>query len=155
MEKHSPTPLWPHSLCLLKSRQWQAGAGGGRRRGGFKVNLAMRLCTRIAVSTESWHKVGNESKRHKLKMWTRKKLFFFFFFFFFLSLCFIWCSNLDRLHCSLPSPFPWEKKRGTLINQCLFLLRVGKCFNTKSLNCRLPCSHAAHCELCMAIQSRY
>lgn len=150
MEKHSPTLLWPHSLCLLKSRQWQAGVGGGRRRGGFKVNLAMRLCTRITVSTENWHKIGNESKRHKLKMWPRKKIWFFFSFF---SFCFIWCSNLD--HCFLPSPFPWQKKRRTLINQCLFLLWVGKCFNTKSLKCRLLCSHTAPCEWCMAIQSRY
>lgn len=158
MEKHSPIWLWPHSLCLLKSRQWQAGAGGGRRRGGFKVNLAMQLCTRIAVGTENWHKLGNESKRQKLKMWTRKKLFFLFLFFF--PLCFFFsfffgCSNLDHLHCSLPPSFPWEKKRGTLINQCLFLLHVWKCFNAKSLNCRLLHSHIARCELCIAIQSRY
>lgn len=152
MEKHSPTLLWPHSLCLLKSRQWQAGAGGGRRRGGFKVNLAMRLCTRITVSTENWHKVGNESKRHKLKMWTRKKIWFFFSFSFFSSL--VQQSRPPPLLPPIPLPLG-KKKRRTLINHCLFLLWVGKCFNTKSLKCRLLCSHTAPCEWCMAIQSRY
>lgn len=151
MEKHSPTPLWPHSLCLPKSRQWQAEAGGRRRRGGFKVNLAMQLCTRIAVSTENWHKVGNESKRHKLNMWTRKMLCFLFFLFFYFLF-----SNLDLL-CDLSHPIPLgkekKKKRGAVINQWLLLLWVGKCFNAKSFNCRLLCSYTAHSELCMAIQN--
>lgn len=41
------------TFTLLTQEQTMTGREGGRRRGGFKVNLAMRRCTRITVSTEN------------------------------------------------------------------------------------------------------
>lgn len=146
------------TFTLLTQEQTMTGREGGRRRGGFKVNLAMRRCTRITVSTENWHKVGNESKRHKLKMWTRKMpCFFLFIFFFFSPSSLFYLVQQSRPPLLLPPiPLPLGKKKGELLlTSASFLLWVGKCFNTKSLKCRLLCSHTALCELCMAIQSRY